>query len=1503
MAVEPKSILKTHFETGKVPTEQQFSSLIDSLAHVDDVPTDADLSAHTSNVSNPHSVTKSQVGLSAVDNTSDANKPVSTAQQAAINAHATSTTNPHSVTKAQVGLANADNTSDTAKPVSTAQQAAINAHANRVDNPHSVTKTQVGLGNVNNTADTAKPVSTAQQAAIDAHANRTDNPHNVTAAQIGLNATESFNNIADMKAASLTDGQLTHTEGYASSGDDGGNLYIYHSTGRPGSQDGGFVIFGNGASDWFEAWDTTVANVRKFGAKGDGVTDDITAINNAISAATTQVTFPYGTYNVSAKITVNTQHHITGYGAIITPTVAMDSVMEILADDCTVTGLTLDLDGDAVPVTTERGEGMRIYGNRCTARDIIIRECPVGGFANGFYLALGRGIHLVDCHVYDAGYAAYRCDAPQATITNCNAIYTRQRAGAKYRWVQGNGPIETFVYNGGQWEFFSGFTSDAGGEGCVFDHESQTSEPNITLENITIYTPLAIWDAVSTTIKIEAVTKVLLRNIDASGTDAPYSFRPSLNHIGMEQCVMDGCHFLGQISVTDPTLNDLREFTIKHSVFALPTGTDLIRNVDRVKLLRLQNVRIEGDWRGLIGPSSTTYADDSRFIIDDVECVYGGSSDRYLFGFAPTDQPIIVIRGLKIDEGIGQVYLGQTGDKRIMFSGDDKTLYYDFPLSMYYRGGTGTCGVAASPPSASNNQIQAAASGDAFPGITGLEPGTRILNMNPANGDAPSWIYDGTVWTPQEGNIANADLTFTADRTHDMDNNDLNFINAQKVTFTDASPTASFELTHLLRVGGPSVAQSGSITFYDDDNSHYAGFIGPHVGISSWQALLPDAQPANVDDYLSVVSGEGTSLPVLRWKAAGKIFNVKDYGAVGDNTADDTAAIQAAATAQSANGGIVYVPKGVYRVTSTIDFGDNSVVRGEGRVWSDFRTEITDGSPALRFGVSADVQGIKINSNLAIASVPTSAGTAGYCIGLRMGTFDTGVTDPSTRSRTEEVEVNGCFIGIEANGWLCRHKLIANNCHTGLRASYQNGSTIDFWGENNAKHFEVTNSQALTFHQLATESAGSFLAITTRGASTINSSRDVTIENWYSEEDQARDHVLLSIGGSSECNNVKIRSGYSTGDTQTTNGVPMIDVIDCKGGEVSGYFEGSVRNNHGVRIGAGGEAIRVIDFNSNETLGSQVYFAPAKVLATTSTCVNPLPRFEHKGGHFSNTEVKDCNQSWVASSIFPGTYALRLDSNGTSVSQDAKVRLEIRDQTYLALLDNQPEITFAAVVRIGDSADFEGATDDLTSSPIAPQCQLRILDGSEVSIAGDINTSFQIHRRNTIQIYSAQGSMTGITGARGLLFDLWLGGFGGTSNDWTVYTTAYIEIEAIYVMLGGVRVNVPYVANSLVEPTVMANSNMVGGKLVTAIDATQDASHIADYDVGDKIVLSNGEKVCNIAGSTTVANFITHARGTGTPEGAVVGRIGSTFERTDGGAGTSFYIKESGTGNTGWVAK
>lgn len=128
-------------------------------------------------------LTKSDVGLSNVDNTSDAAKPISTATQTALNAKEPTITAGTAAQyyrgdktwathdKASVGLSAVDNTSDANKPVSTAQQTALNLKANLASPTFTgtvggITKAMVGLSSVDNTSDANKPVSTATQTAL-----------------------------------------------------------------------------------------------------------------------------------------------------------------------------------------------------------------------------------------------------------------------------------------------------------------------------------------------------------------------------------------------------------------------------------------------------------------------------------------------------------------------------------------------------------------------------------------------------------------------------------------------------------------------------------------------------------------------------------------------------------------------------------------------------------------------------------------------------------------------------------------------------------------------------------------------------------------------------------------------------------------------------------------------------------------------------------------------------------------------------------------------------------------------------------------------------------------------------------------------------------------------------------------------------------------------------------------------------------------------------------------
>ena len=249
---------KVDKETGKGLSANDFTDTlkskldgIESGAQVNTltgVKGNAETAYRTGNVN----LTPANIGLGNVNNTSDANKPISTATQAALdnkvdketgkglstndyttaeknklagieagaqvntvtgvkgNSESTYRVGNVNITKANIGLGNVDNTSDANKPISTATQTALDNKVdkesgkglsandftdtlkNKLDGIESgaqvntvtsvagrtgavtLSKTDVGLGNVDNTSDLAKPISTATQAALDGKVNTTD---------------------------------------------------------------------------------------------------------------------------------------------------------------------------------------------------------------------------------------------------------------------------------------------------------------------------------------------------------------------------------------------------------------------------------------------------------------------------------------------------------------------------------------------------------------------------------------------------------------------------------------------------------------------------------------------------------------------------------------------------------------------------------------------------------------------------------------------------------------------------------------------------------------------------------------------------------------------------------------------------------------------------------------------------------------------------------------------------------------------------------------------------------------------------------------------------------------------------------------------------------------------------------------------------------------------------------------------------------------------------------
>lgn len=126
--------------------------------------------------------------------------------------------------------------------------------------------------------------------------------------------------------------------------------------------------------------------------------------------------------------------------------------------------------------------------------------------------------------------------------------------------------------------------------------------------------------------------------------------------------------------------------------------------------------------------------------------------------------------------------------------------------------------------------------------------------------------------------------------------------------------------------------------------------------------------------------------------------------------------------------------------------------------------------------------------------------------------------------------------------------------------------------------------------------------------------------------------------------------------------------------------------------------------------------------------------------------------------------------------------------------------------------------------------------------------------------------------------------------------------------LGADGTNLVRAASIYATVDATPGTNDMPGRLafLTSPDGTASPSEQLVIDNTGLVTVSSNNLSFNIAGKGllfTGNGSVIWRCGAGTPEGAVTAPVGSLFTRTDGGANTTLYVKESGAGNTGWVAK
>lgn len=102
---------------------------------------------------------------------------------------------------------------------------------------------------------------------------------------------------------------------------------------------------------------------------------------------------------------------------------------------------------------------------------------------------------------------------------------------------------------------------------------------------------------------------------------------------------------------------------------------------------------------------------------------------------------------------------------------------------------------------------------------------------------------------------------------------------------------------------------------------------------------------------------------------------------------------------------------------------------------------------------------------------------------------------------------------------------------------------------------------------------------------------------------------------------------------------------------------------------------------------------------------------------------------------------------------------------------------------------------------------------------------------------------------------------------------------------------------------ILTSYNRTTGTWLTLRQRALSHEFYCDGSLAVTITQAGNVTVNQTSKGFTLPGGITWTSGAGSPEGVVTAPIGSLYSRTDGGVLTSLYVKQSGTGNTGWAGK